>query len=233
MNFRTDFFALVLAAAACACAIGCSNPSLTEAVVLDRLRAQENLPVPPEEVKVLGITDGETERIAKVDFGGTIANIKFRRFDKGWSPEQFETVAGGWVDLGTGLAMQAAMQTESEQAAAAASLKGIASGQAAYSAVCGGGYYAPSLIALATAPKGESLGFIVDDMMPIPGNTFVEKKHYRFDIESPPSAKAPAGCNGVPAGASGETWRATAIRKKGYRGNSYQVDTDGQTSVIR
>lgn len=226
---RNNSFALTLGVAACFCTLGCSSSALTEAVVLERLRAQENLPVPPAELKVLGITEGETERIVKVDFGGTPANIKFRRFDKGWSPEQFETVVGGWVDFRAGLAMQ----TEREQAAAIAYLKGIVSGQTTYAVACGGGFFAPSLAALTTPPNGERLGFVVDDLKPIPGNTFVEKEHYRFEIKTPPSARAPAGCNGAPARVSGETWLATAIRKKGYRGNSYQVNADGQTSVIQ
>lgn len=87
---------------ACLGVAACSPSALTETVALERLRTHKSLPVAPEDLKVLGITEGETERIVKVDFAGNVANVKFRKFDQGWSPEQIETVGGSWLNLDTG-----------------------------------------------------------------------------------------------------------------------------------
>ena len=229
MRFRTSLFAFGCCVVACAWVVGCSPSALTETVALDRLREHKSLHVAPEDVKVLGITDGETERIVKVDFGGNIANVKFRRFNQGWSPEQIETIGGSWLALDAGFTME----TDKQQEAATSYLKSIALGQAAYAATCGKGFYAPSFMALMTPGNGESVGYLSDEPKPTSGNSFVEKEHYRFEIKTPPLANSPASCNGVPAGASGETFSATAAPKKGYAGNSYQVDLMGQVSVMR
>lgn len=210
-------------------AVGCSSSALTESVALEQLRADKNLPVRAEDLRIIGITDGETERVVKVDFGGTTANVKFRRFDKRWSPEQFETPTAGWVSLQTGFAMV----TGAEEIAATETLKSLVSGQATYAASCGVGFYAPNLAALTTVPPGGTVGFVMDDLKPQAGNAFAEKAHYRIEIQTPPSPRSPASCNGVSAGTSGETWTATATRKKGYPGNSYKIDAEGQISAIQ
>src|SRR3954471_13747802 len=210
------------------CAMGCARSALTDATARERLAAMPDLPLPSGDLKILGIADGDAERIVKEDFGGTVANVKFRRFDKGWSPEQYETVDGRWVDLRVGLAAH----SEIEARAAQSALEGLVSGQAAYAASCGGGFYASSLAVLTTVPPGGSVGFIIDDLRPASGQTFAEKWHYRFEVRSPPSDRSPVGCQGVPAGTSGETWAATATRLKGYAGNSYRIDADGRLSAF-
>lgn len=225
---KNSALAIVLAVTGGLALMGCSGNGLSDSAALERLRADKDLPIPAEDVKVVGITEGETERIVKVDFGGTIANVKFRRFDKGWSPEQMETAAGGWVDLATGFSMM----TEGEQRAAISYLESLVSGQFAYSAACGEGWYAPSLAALTTAPPGASVAFVSDDLKPAPGDAHVDKAHYRIEVVTAPSPKAPASCNGLKPGLGGETWSATAVRKKGYPGNSYKVDTLGRVSII-
>jgi hypothetical protein len=140
-----------------------------------------------------------------------------------------ETTAGGWFELDGGFASY----TELEQAAAIRYLKSIANGQAAYAVVCGKWFYAPNLAALARPPPGETTPYLSENLKPASGDTFVERDHYRIEITSPPSAKAPASCNGVQAGLSGDTWQAIATRLKGHPGVSYLVNSDGEVSELR
>lgn len=228
MSNRGTCLSLALAAA-CVWAPACSGTGLTESDALERLRADTNLPVPAEDLKIVGITDGESERIVKVDFAGTVANVRFRRFDQRWTPEQFETIGGGWVGLSAGFAML----TDSDEKAANSYLRSLVSAQLTYASACGFGFYAPTLTALTTPPKGESIGFAPDDLKPSAGNDFAERANYRIELNTPPSARSPASCNGVPAGVSGETWSATATRKRGYRGNSFNVNAEGHITAVQ
>ena len=139
MRFRTSLLRFGFCLGACLGVATCSPSALTETVALQRLRTHKSLPVAPEDLKVLGITEGETERIVKVDFAGDLANVKFRRFDQDWSPEQIETVGGSWLNLDTGFAME----TDRQQEAAIGYLKSIAFGQAACAATWARGITPP------------------------------------------------------------------------------------------
>jgi hypothetical protein len=209
----------------------CSSSELTADHALEQLKALDDLPARPDRITISGITAGDTERIVKADFAGQPFNIKFRRFDTGWVPEQLELPTGGWMDVKAGFAARAAMVLESEQAAAQKHLRALASAQAAYSAGCGDGFYAPNLAVLATPPPGE-LAFVIEDLKPPPGQTVAELDNYRFEVVAPASPRAPASCNGVAAGQSGETWSATATRLDGSRGHSYRINADAEISLV-
>lgn len=111
-------------------------------------------------------------------------------------------------------------------------LRGIASGQFTYAAVCASGFFAPSLEALARPEPGKKDGFILATDVPAKGAKFLEKWYYRIEMSAPPDARSPASCNGVPAGKSAKTWSATARPLPGFRGKSYRINADGELSEI-
>ena len=112
-------------------------------------------------------------------------------------------------------------------------LRGIASGQITYSAVCAAGFFAPSLEALAKPEPGNKSGFILSTDVPAKGAKVLEKWHYRIEMTAVPDPKSPASCNGVPAGGSAKTWSATARPMPGYRGTSYRIDAEGVLTEIK
>jgi hypothetical protein len=106
--------ALIVTAVAAA---GCSGgPSDAEIVRL--LEGHPGLPVPAARVTVQGVLIDAQEGIAKVDFDGSVVNIKLRRYDRGWAAEQIETRDGRWVDLSAGFEMLAAERHTAKQALA-------------------------------------------------------------------------------------------------------------------
>lgn len=112
-------------------------------------------------------------------------------------------------------------------------LRAIASAQITYSAVCGGGFYAPTLAALAKPRVGETFGFFPSGDVPAGGSKILEKNRYAIEMTAPPSPKSPAGCNGVPAGQSAETWSATARPLPGFSGKAYRIDAEGALTEIK
>lgn len=112
-------------------------------------------------------------------------------------------------------------------------LRAIVSAQMTYSGVCGAGFYAPTLAALARPRPGEKFGFFSSTDVPPDGARILEKNRYAIELTAPPSPKSPAGCHGVPAGQSAETWSATARPLPGYSGKSYRVDAEGALTEIK
>lgn len=112
-------------------------------------------------------------------------------------------------------------------------LRAIASAQFAYSAACGNGYFAPTLAALARPEAGKKLGFINDDLMPAKPATDLEKYHYRIVMTAAPSPGSRASCNGVPAGASAQTFSITARPLEGFQGRSFRIDSQGELTEIK
>ncbi|MDO8836411.1 MAG: prepilin-type N-terminal cleavage/methylation domain-containing protein [Vicinamibacterales bacterium] len=86
------------------------------------------------------------------------------------------------------------------EASAISSLRAIASAQYMYSSTCAGGFFAPTLVVLGTAPPSGA-AFVSADL----GHAaVVTKSGYTITIGSTagPSPTSPASCNGVAAGAS-------------------------------
>ncbi len=101
------------------------------------------------------------------------------------------------------------VRTAGNEVAAIASLRAIVSAQAAYSASCGGGFYAPTLANLALPPitAADGDGFIGADLSVDPSL----KSGYNVAlVAGPPANGAPASCNGAAAGTVATTYFAGA-----------------------
>jgi hypothetical protein len=112
-------------------------------------------------------------------------------------------------------------------------MRAIVSAQTAYAAVCGHGYYAPTLAILAKPEPGKALGFIDADFVPASGTTVLEKYRYRIVMTAMPSPKSAASCNGVPAGGSAETFSVVARPVDGFHGRAFRIDRDGKLTDIK
>jgi hypothetical protein len=112
-------------------------------------------------------------------------------------------------------------------------LRAIMSAQLTYSAVCGNGYYAPTLAALARPEPGKKLGFLSDDLVPAKPATDLEKYRYRIAMTAAPSPASGPSCNGVPAGGSARTFLVTARPLGGFHGRSYRIDAEGVITEIK
>jgi hypothetical protein len=108
----------------------------------------------------------------------------------------------------------------------------IASAQASHAAVCGHGFYAPTLAALARPEPGGKPNYL-GDLVPAKGATVLERFGYRIEMTAVPSPKSPASCNGVPAGGSAETFSIVARPMEGFHGRAYRKDADGKLTDIK
>src|SRR5436189_241176 len=92
------------------------------------------------------------------------------------------------------------------EASAIGSMKSITSGQIAYSASCGGGGFAPTLVVLGTPAPGTTAGFLSQDLSQVVAPI---KSGYTFTVtNSAASAAGPTDCNGI---ATITSYYATAI----------------------
>ena len=139
-------------------------------------------------------------------------------------------LAAGLVVIGSAVSAQLLPADEN---GVKSTLRGIASGQITYSAVCAAGFFAPSLEVLAKPAPGSKDGFILRTDVPAKGAKVLEKWHYRIEMTAVPDPKSPASCNGLPAGGSAKTWSATARPMTGYRGKSYRIDAEGVLTEIK
>ncbi len=89
------------------------------------------------------------------------------------------------------------------EASAIGSLRAINSAQSSYSASCANGFYAPTLVLLATPPVVGQDGFISADLATDPST----KSGYNIVMTGGAAAtSAPASCNGVAAGGVANTY---------------------------
>jgi type IV pilus assembly protein PilA len=106
------------------------------------------------------------------------------------------------------------------EASAIGSLRAIISSQQAYASSCANGFYAPTLVALGTAPASGT-PFISPDL----GGTAVPTKSgYRFTMTgvAPVSAATSAACNLVAAGSlAGSYWSSANPTSPGSTGTRY------------
>ena len=93
------------------------------------------------------------------------------------------------------------------------SLRAINSAQSTYAASCGSGFYAPSLVSLATPPTvGGGDGFVGTDL----GTDPAVKSSYTLTMTAGALALgSPLSCNGVAAGATVSTYFAGAAPSSG------------------
>jgi prepilin-type N-terminal cleavage/methylation domain-containing protein len=91
------------------------------------------------------------------------------------------------------------------EASAIGSLRAINSAQSTYSASCGSGFYAPTLLILGTAPTGATNSFISPDLG---YSATPQKSGYNITMAGTAGASSPASCNGVAAAAGLESYAA-------------------------
>jgi prepilin-type N-terminal cleavage/methylation domain-containing protein len=109
------------------------------------------------------------------------------------------------------------------EASAISSLRAIVSAQYMYGSACGGGFFAPSLTALGTAPAGGS-PFIGPDL----GAADVSlKAAYTVTLGSSSGSDpdSPESCNGVAAGGGTAGYWATATPTAGAGSKAFGVNT--------
>jgi type IV pilus assembly protein PilA len=92
-------------------------------------------------------------------------------------------------------------------ASAIGSMRAINSAQLTFALTCGGGFYAPNLTTLGTAPAGSSEPFITKALGS--ANTVV-KSVYQIQMSAVPFSGAPASCNGLAADQAGRGFKASA-----------------------
>ncbi len=93
------------------------------------------------------------------------------------------------------------------EASAIASLRAISSGQSAFAASCGSGFFAPTLELLGTPPTVGEAAYIGTDLNTDPSF----KSAYQMTVVAGPLATgAPASCNGAAAGTVASTYFAGA-----------------------
>lgn len=112
------------------------------------------------------------------------------------------------------------------EASAIGSLRAISSAQSAYAAVCGGGFYSPTLTNLGTPSIGGGVGFIGPELGT--ANTIL-KSGYTVTMGSSLGVApgSPASCNGLAAGASVQGFNATATPLAGGGVRAFGTNTTG------
>jgi prepilin-type N-terminal cleavage/methylation domain-containing protein len=94
------------------------------------------------------------------------------------------------------------------EASAIGSLRAISSGQSAFAASCGSGFFAPTLQLLGTPPTAGDAAYIGTDLNTDPSF----KSTYQMTlVPGPPATGAPASCNGAAAGTLASTYFAGAV----------------------
>ncbi|MGE5243318.1 MAG: type IV pilin protein [Betaproteobacteria bacterium] len=87
------------------------------------------------------------------------------------------------------------------------SLRAISSAQLTFALTCGGGFYAPKMSTLGNPPPGSTEPFIAGGLGT--ADTAI-KSNYRFQMSATAWAGAPASCNGLAAGSTGQGFKASA-----------------------
>jgi hypothetical protein len=109
------------------------------------------------------------------------------------------------------------------ETSAVGSLRAVVGAQALYAAVCGGGYYAPSLARLGIPPDGGST-FVLPDLAVDPAR----RSGYTFVLTPGEAvAGAPASCNGEAAGAVVSSYFVSAAPTDAPGGKFFAVNQDG------
>jgi type II secretory pathway pseudopilin PulG len=92
-------------------------------------------------------------------------------------------------------------------ASAIGSMRAINSAQLTFALTCAGGFYAPTLTALGTAPPGSNEAYITPELG---AADTVTKAGYIIKVAAVPYAGGPPTCNGLGLGETGQGFVATA-----------------------
>lgn len=92
-------------------------------------------------------------------------------------------------------------------ASAIGSMRAINSAELTYALTCAGGFYAPSLTTLGTAPPGSNEPYITPELG---AADTVTKAGYIIRLTAAPYGGSPPTCNGLGLGATGQGFSASA-----------------------
>src|SRR6202030_1775826 len=113
----------------------------------------------------------------------------------------------GIIGVLAGIAMPRLMTAKDAANAASAigSMRAINSGELTFALTCAGGFYAPNLTTLGTAPVGSNEAFIGAGLGA--ANT-VTKAGYIIQVSAIGFGGSPATCNGLAGGSAGQGFKA-------------------------
>jgi len=109
-------------------------------------------------------------------------------------------------------------------ASAIGSLRALNSAELSFALTCGGGFYAPDLTTLGTAPVGSRDAFVGADLG---ASDPVIKAGYVIQLDAAPYPGAPTSCNGLGIGAAGQSYRAAADPTEPGNPRFFATNADG------
>jgi type IV pilus assembly protein PilA len=109
-------------------------------------------------------------------------------------------------------------------ASAIGSMRAINSGQLTFALTCAGGFYAPNLTTLGTAPAGSNEPFLNGGLGA--ANT-VTKAGYIIQISATGYGGSPASCNGLAAGSGGQGFKGAADPISSENPRFFATNADG------
>jgi type IV pilus assembly protein PilA len=132
----------------------------------------------------------------------------------------------GIIGVLTSIAMPRLTMAKSSAGTASAigSMRVINSAQLTFALTCGGGFYAPDLTTLGTAPTGSREPFIGSGLG---SASTVTKAGYIIQVAATPYAGAPASCNGLAAGSAGKGYKAGADPTDSQNLRHFAINADG------
>jgi type II secretory pathway pseudopilin PulG len=110
-------------------------------------------------------------------------------------------------------------------ASAIGSLRTINSGELTFALTCGGGFYAPSLTALGTPAPGSQAAYISPNLSIA---DTISRSGYVIQLSTQPFAGAPASCNGLAVGATGQGFKAGADAIDSTNFRFFSTNASGQ-----
>jgi hypothetical protein len=109
-------------------------------------------------------------------------------------------------------------------ASAIGSMRAINSGQLVFALSCAGGFYAPNLLTLGTAPPGTTEAFVGGGLGA--ANT-VTKSGYLIQLSATGYGGSPASCNGLAGGGAGQGFKAAADPAASENPRFFGTNADG------
>jgi len=133
----------------------------------------------------------------------------------------------GIIGLLAAIAMPRLLLAKQSAGAASAigSLRAINSSELTFALTCGGGFYAPKLTTLGTAPPGSDAPYISANL----GRTdTVVQSGYTIQLTTTPYPGSPPTCNGLAMGQTGQGFKAAADPMDVENRRFFALNSNGQ-----